>query len=111
MSRLGELLVRENLISPRQLQEARKQAMDEGGRVGYSLTKLGFIAETDLTNFLSKQYGVPAINLSEFDIDEDVLGLIPRDVPFAPATIPRGKRRPHRLLLSKSQRAWIMCAD
>ena len=88
MSRLGELLVRENLISPRQLQDARKEATKNGGRLGYSLTKLGYIAESDLTNFLSKQYGVPSINLSEFDIDEDVIGLIPEDVAKKHTCIP-----------------------
>jgi type IV pilus assembly protein PilB len=58
------------------------------GGFGYSLTKLGYIAEQDLTNFLSKQYGVPSINLSEFDIDEDVLGLIPKDVAQKHQCIP-----------------------
>ena len=80
MSRLGELLVRENLISSKELEEARKASAKSGGRIGYSLTKLGYIAESDLTNFLSKQYGVPSINLSEFEIDEDVINLIPKDV-------------------------------
>jgi type IV pilus assembly protein PilB len=80
MSRLGELLVRENLISLQQLQKAQEDARKSGSRLGYSLTKLGYIAETDLTNFLSKQYGVPSINLSDFEIDPDVIKLIPKDV-------------------------------
>src|ERR671922_139554 len=67
--RLGELLVRENLISLQQLQKAQEEQKKAGGRIGYHLTKLGFIEESELTNFLSKQYGVPSINLSEFDID------------------------------------------
>jgi type IV pilus assembly protein PilB len=88
MSRLGELLVRENLITTKQLAEAQQEAKDSGGRLGYSLTKLGYIAEADLTNFLSKQYGVPSINLSEFDIDEDVIQLIPKDVAQKHRCIP-----------------------
>ncbi|MBW2731116.1 MAG: type IV-A pilus assembly ATPase PilB [Deltaproteobacteria bacterium] len=88
MSRIGELLVRENLISHQQLQQAQKQSKDSGGRLGYSLTKMGYIAEADLTNFLSKQYGVPSINLSEFDIDEDVLNLIPKEVAQKHQCIP-----------------------
>lgn len=76
--RLGELLVRENLISLQQLQEAQNKQKHQGGKLGYHLTKLGFIEETELTSFLSKQYGVPAINLSEFDIDKEVISLIPR---------------------------------
>jgi type IV pilus assembly protein PilB len=80
MSRLGELLVRENKISLQQLQKAQEEARKTGSRLGYSLTKLGYIAESDLTSFLSKQYGVPSINLSEFEIEQEVLRLIPRDV-------------------------------
>jgi type IV pilus assembly protein PilB len=55
MSRLGELLVRENLISLQQLQKAQEESRKSGNRLGYALTKLGYIAESDLTSFLSKQ--------------------------------------------------------
>ena len=43
--RLGELLVRENLISLQQLQKAQEEQRKTGGRIGYQLTKLGFINE------------------------------------------------------------------
>jgi type IV pilus assembly protein PilB len=76
--RLGELLVRENLISLQQLQKAQDEQRKTGGRIGSLLVKHGAIAEHDLTNFLSKQYGVPAISLKDFDIDEEVVKLIPR---------------------------------
>ncbi len=76
--RLGELLVRENLISLQQLQKAQDEQRKTGGRLGSLLVKQGAIAEQDLTSFLSKQYGVPAISLKDFDIDEEVLKLIPR---------------------------------
>jgi type IV pilus assembly protein PilB len=76
--RLGELLVRENLISLQQLQKAQEEQRKAGGRIGSLLVKQGAIAESDLTSFLSKQYGVPAISLKDFDIDEDVLKLIPK---------------------------------
>jgi type IV pilus assembly protein PilB len=88
MSRLGELLVRENLITPRQLLEAQESSKQAGGRLGYSLIKLGYLAENDLTNFLSKQYGVPSINLAEFEIDEDVINLIPKEVAQKHRCIP-----------------------
>ena len=78
--RLGELLVREDMISLAQLQRAQDEQRRTGGRVGYHLTKLGFIEEQDLTEFLSGQYGVPVIDLGEFEIDEDVLRLIPKEV-------------------------------
>jgi type IV pilus assembly protein PilB len=88
MSRLGELLVRENLITNKELNEAHRESQKTGGRLGYSLTKLGYIAEADLTNFLSKQYGVPSINLSEFDIDVDVINLVPKEVAQKHRCIP-----------------------
>src|SRR5438876_3388363 len=88
MSRLGELLIRENLISLQQLQKAQEEARKSGSRLGYSLTKLGYIAESDLTNFLSKQYGVPSINLSDFEVDSDILKLIPKDVAKKHLCIP-----------------------
>lgn len=87
-ARLGELLVRENLISLQQLQHAQEKQRQEGGKLGYHLTKLGYIEESELTQFLSKQYGVPAINLSEFEIDPEVIQLIPRDVAEKHQLIP-----------------------
>jgi len=87
-ARLGELLVRENLISLQQLQAAQNQQKQEGGKLGYHLTKLGFIEESQLTEFLSKQYGVPAINLSEFEIDADVIKLIPKEVAEKHQVVP-----------------------
>jgi type IV pilus assembly protein PilB len=86
--RLGELLVRENLISLQQLQQAQEEQRKSGGRLGYNLTKLGYIEENELTQFLSKQYGVPAINLSEFEIDAEVIRLVPREVAEKHQVIP-----------------------
>src|SRR5213595_2160353 len=75
--RLGDLLVREKIINPQQLEQALKEQKDGGGRLGSVLVKLGFLADEDVTNFLSRQYGVPAINLSYFEIDLAVVKLIP----------------------------------
>lgn len=80
IARLGELLVKENLITPEQLEQAITRQKMEGGRLGYNLTKMGFISEDELTTFLSKQYGVPSINLTEFEVDPEVIKLIPYDV-------------------------------
>ncbi len=86
--RLGELLVREKLISPLQLQKAMDGQRSSGGRLGHQLTKLGYIEENELTSFLSKQYGVPSINLSDFEIDGEVLKLIPKEVVVRHQVIP-----------------------
>jgi type IV pilus assembly protein PilB len=86
--RLGELLVRENLITLQQLQAAQEQQRKTGGRLGFNLTKLGYIEESELTAFLSKQYGVPSINLSEFEIDPEVIKLVPLEVAEKHQVIP-----------------------
>lgn len=87
-TRLGELLVKEKLITPLQLKKAVEQQRTSGGRLGHELTRLGYIEETELTSFLSKHYGVPSINLSEFDIAPDVLKLLPKEVVTRHQVIP-----------------------
>jgi len=87
-SRLGELLVKENLITPVQLQQALAEQKKTGGRLGSNLTKLGFLQETELTEFLSRQYGVPSINLNEFEIDPNVVSLVPQEVALKHQVIP-----------------------
>ena len=83
MSRLGELLVRENLISLQQLQKAQDAQKKNGGRLGVNLIKTGILSAEQLTNFLAKQYGVPAINLENFDpeISLDVVHGEHRELP------------------------------
>jgi type IV pilus assembly protein PilB len=75
--RLGDLLVKEKVITPEQLQQAIKTQKESSCRLGSALVKLGFLTDEDVTNFLSRQYGVPAINLSYFEIDPVVVKLIP----------------------------------
>jgi len=75
--RLGDLLVKEKIITPEQLEQAVKTQKDGNLRLGAALVKLGFLTDEDVTNFLSRQYGVPAINLSYFEIDPAVVKLIP----------------------------------
>src|SRR6266581_1826396 len=75
--RLGDLLVKEKVITSEQLKQALSDQKSNGGRLGAVLVKLGFLTDEDVTNFLSRQYGVPAINLSYFEIDPAVVKLIP----------------------------------
>jgi len=87
-TRLGELLVRENLITLAQLKQAQEDAKKNGERLGYALTKLGYLDATALTDFLSKQYGVPSINLSDFEVDPDVIKLVPREIAEKHVVLP-----------------------
>ena len=75
--RLGDLLVKEKVITSEQLDKAIKMQKENGFRLGSALVKLGFLSDEDVTNFLSRQYGVPAINLSYFEIDGSVVKLVP----------------------------------
>ena len=81
-SRLGEILVKNNLITREQLAKALEEQKLSGGqfRLGTILIKQNLINEQELTSFLSKQYGVPTINLADYDIDPAIARIIPMDV-------------------------------
>ncbi len=77
--RIGELLLKEKRITPAQLQEALTYQKTNGGKLGFNLVKLGFIKDEEITALLSKQYGVPSINLAQFEIDPAIVKLIPAE--------------------------------
>jgi type IV pilus assembly protein PilB len=79
-AKIGQLLLASSIITEEQLKEALNVQRKDGGRLGTNLVKLGFITEDKLVSFLSKQYGVPAINLSEYKIDPPVLKLVPAEM-------------------------------
>ncbi|HTJ84079.1 MAG TPA: ATPase, T2SS/T4P/T4SS family, partial [Polyangiaceae bacterium] len=79
-NRLGELLVREKLISLQQLRQAQDEQRKSGSNLGYTLAKLGYISDGEITNFLSAQYRVPAVNLDEYELDPAVLKLVSKEV-------------------------------
>jgi type IV pilus assembly protein PilB len=78
-NRLGELLVREKLISLSQLRHAQDEQQKSGQNLGYTLAKLGYVSDDEITGFLSQQYRVPTVNLEEYEIDGDILKLVPRE--------------------------------
>jgi type IV pilus assembly protein PilB len=80
VAKLGELLIHNKLITEDQLKQAIDLQKREGGRLGSNLIKLDFLNEEELVAFLSKQYGVPAINLSDYSIDSSVTKFIPHEV-------------------------------
>jgi len=77
--RIGDLLLKEKRITPAQLQEALNYQKTNGGKLGLNLVKLGFVTDEEITTLLRKQYGVPSINLTQFEIDQSVSKLIPPD--------------------------------
>src|SRR6478672_4719025 len=77
--RIGELLLKEKRITPEQLQQALNHQKTNGGKLGHNLVALGLVKDEEITALLSRQYGVPSINLTQFDIDPSVIKLIPAD--------------------------------
>jgi len=94
--RLGDLFVREGLISDQQLREALAESKATGYRIGYVLVHLGFVAEEELTRMLAKQYRVPAVDLSKVTVDPKILRLIPANVANKHTVLPL--RRVGRML-------------
>jgi type IV pilus assembly protein PilB len=79
-NRLGELLVREKLISLAQLRQAQdEQQRHPGQNLGYTLARLGYVSDNEITLFLSQQYRVPTVNLEEYEIDADILKLVNKE--------------------------------
>ncbi|HKQ51736.1 MAG TPA: type IV-A pilus assembly ATPase PilB [Pyrinomonadaceae bacterium] len=87
-AKLGEILVRENLLSAQQLREALDYQRSHGGRLGYNLVKMGLVSDDMITAVLSRQYGVPSVNLELFDIEPSVIRLIPQEVAQKYSVLP-----------------------
>ncbi len=90
-AKLGEILVRENLISSQQLREALEYQRTNGGRLGSNLVNLGIISDDVITAVLSRQYGVPSINLDLFQIEEATIKLISQEVAQKYSVLPISK--------------------
>src|ERR1039458_6086226 len=86
--RIGDLLVREGLITKDQLEKALQEQRQSGTRVGYNLVKLGFIQEIELTKHLARQYKMPAVDLSKFEVDPKIVKLIPADLSIKNLVLP-----------------------
>src|SRR5690348_15009193 len=86
--RIGDLLMREGLITREQLDKALQEQRQNGTRVGYNLVKLGFIQETELTKMLARQYRMPAVDLSKFEVDPRIAKLIPTELATKHLVLP-----------------------
>jgi type IV pilus assembly protein PilB len=86
--RIGELLLKEKLLTPDQLQSALQHQKAHGGKLGFNLVKLGFVRDEEITSLLSRQYGVPSINIGQFEIEPAVIKLVPADTAQKYQVIP-----------------------
>ena len=88
VERLGDLLVREGLITREQLLQALEQQRGSGMRLGYMLVKLGMVQEIEITKMLARQYRVPAVDLGRFEVDSKIIKLVPADVAVKHYVLP-----------------------
>ncbi|KAB2957819.1 MAG: type IV-A pilus assembly ATPase PilB [Thermoanaerobaculia bacterium] len=93
-NRLGDVLVRSGKITSQQLQEGLAFQKEKGGRIGSALVKLGLVSEKELVEFLSQQFGVPAIDLARVDVDESVIKIVPAEVARKYMILPVAKVGP-----------------
>src|SRR3970040_947493 len=91
--RLGDVLVNEGLITQENLQRALVEQKGSTEKLGSILVRLGLIQEDQLIGFLSRQYGIPSITLSQLDIDPDVVKLVPAQIAKKYAGVPFKRTR------------------
>jgi type IV pilus assembly protein PilB len=78
--RLGDILIKEGLITREQLAQALAEQKASKHRLGYVLVKLGLVQELEITKLLARQYRMPAVDLSRFEVDPKLVKLIPGDL-------------------------------
>lgn len=112
VSRLGELLVSNSLITKEQLKQALAEQKAAGGqlRLGSILVKENLISEADLTSFLSKQYGVPTINLADYEVEPSVVKIIPAEIAHKYQIVPVN-RAGSTLIIAMSDPSNIFAID
>ena len=86
--RLGDLLIKEGLITKEQLEKALQEQRANGTRIGYNLVKLGFVQETEITKMLARQYRMPAVDLARFEVDPKIVKMIPADLALKHLVLP-----------------------
>src|SRR6266702_143741 len=86
--KLGEILLREGLITQDQLKKALLEQKNTGMRLGYTLVKLGFVEETEISKMLARQYRMPAVDLARFEVDAKIIKLLPPDVAIKHTVLP-----------------------
>ncbi len=89
--KLGDLLLRAKLITQDQLEAALKSQREEGGKIGEALVRVGAVTETDITETLSQQFGVPSIDLASFEVDPNVIKVVPGEVARKYGVLPVNK--------------------
>ncbi|MGH7650784.1 MAG: GspE/PulE family protein [Gemmatimonadaceae bacterium] len=108
--RIGDLLLREGLVTQDQLTKALQEQRHNGTRVGYNLVKFGFVKETDLTRMLARQHKMPAVDLTKFQVDPRIAKLIPGELALKHSVLPL-KRDGRTLTVAMSDPASMSVLD
>ncbi len=108
--RIGDLLLREGLVTQEQLNKALAEQRHNGTRVGYNLVKLGYVKETDLTRMLARQHKMPAVDLTKFTVDPRIAKLIPGELALKHSVLPL-KRDGRTLTVAMSDPASMSVLD
>jgi len=108
--RIGDLLLREGLVTQDQLNKALSEQRHNGTRVGYNLVKLGYVKETDLTRMLARQHKMPAVDLTKFQVDPRIAKLIPGELALKHSVLPL-KRDGRTLTVAMSDPASMSVLD
>ena len=108
--RLGDLLVNEGLISREGLQRALSEQKSSNEKLGSILVRLGLIQEDQLIGFLSRQYGIPSIVLTQLDIDPEVVKLVPAQIAKKYEVLPV-KRTGNALTLAMADPTNVFALD
>ncbi len=85
---IGDLLVREGLVTREQLKHAQGEAKGNGNGLAWNLVKMGVVQEVELTKLLGRVYKVPAVDLTRFEVDPRILRLLPPDVATRHLVLP-----------------------
>ena len=86
--RLGEILLREGLVTREQLGQALAEQKNTKHRLGYCLVKLGLVAELEITKVLARQYRMPAVDLTRFEVDPKIIKLVPAEMATKSVVLP-----------------------
>jgi len=88
---LGDLLIERNVINERQLEKALAAQKERGGLIGELLVELGFAKEEDIAQSLTAQYGFPYLPLSNYDINSEIINIVPGRIARQYLLIPLDK--------------------
>jgi type IV pilus assembly protein PilB len=86
--RLGEILLREGLVTREQLGQALAEQKNTKHRLGYVLVKLGLVQELEITKVLARQYRMPAVDLTRFEVDPKIIRLVPAEMATKSVVLP-----------------------